>query len=184
MSAGTFLVLLSPAVAILVALLGFRRSTRADRLAAFFRLHEQYLKPEVRAGRKLLHDEVSGRSSSELATLSAEARASVGYTLATMNSIAIACRAKYVDTVVVEESMGRSFVAAMAAARPYIDDLERRRGVRPYGYAERLAAGMSRTDRVRGGPIRLISSSGRPVPQPRVRRTDEDAEPDRAAPSH
>jgi len=147
MSAGNILVFVSPAVAVLIALLGFRRSNKADRLAAFFRLHEQYLKPEVRSGRKILHHAFSGDSPTGYSGMSAEERSAAAYTLAMMNSIAIACSAKYVDRAMVEQSMGRSFASAIAAARPFIDELERQRGVRPYGYAERLAATMRAPDR-------------------------------------
>jgi hypothetical protein len=109
-----------------------------------------------------------------MAALSEADRAAVGYTLAMMNSIAIACEAKYVDVSVVQQSMGRSFAAAIAAARPYIDELERRRGFRPYGYAERLATRMS--------PERSPSPPSRSAaPPPADRDQDEDAEPDHAA---
>jgi hypothetical protein len=156
MSSGNVLVFVSPAVAILIALLGFRRSTKADRLEAFFKLQEQYLKPEVRAGRKLLHEKFSGRSPEEMPDLTDDERDRVGHALATMNSIAIACAAKYVDVQVVQRSMGRSFVAAMTAAEPYIDELERRRGFRPYGYASRLAASLSGPSDQRSRLSRLV----------------------------
>src|SRR4029453_14246216 len=101
MSSGNVLVFVSPAVAILIALLGFRRSTKADRLEAFFKLQDQYLKPDVRAGRKLLHDKFAGRSPEEIANLPEDHRARGGHPLLAMNSIAIACAAKYVDVQVV-----------------------------------------------------------------------------------
>jgi hypothetical protein len=140
MSYSDWLALLSPVVAVMVALFGFRRSTRADRLAAFFQLHERYLAPEVRSGRRLIYERVAGRPEADLAQLPEEVRAAIGYTLAVMNSIAIACEARYVDIAAIERSMGRSYSSTVNAAGPYIDYIERNRGFRPYLYAERLAA--------------------------------------------
>ncbi len=139
MSYSDWLALLSPVVAVIVALFGFRRSTRADRLAAFFQLHERYLATEVRRGRRLIYERVAGHPEADIAQLSEEVRASIGYTLAVMNSIAIACEARYVDIAAVEQSMGRSYSGTVNAASPYIDYLEKNRGFRPYIYAERLA---------------------------------------------
>ncbi|GLW29815.1 DUF4760 domain-containing protein [Actinoplanes regularis] len=168
MSAGSFLVLASPTVAVLIAMWGFRRSSRADRLAAFFRLHDQYLRPEIRAGRQLIHERIAGRTPEEMRGLSADDRASVGYTLAVMNSIAIACEARYVDLDVVDRSMGRSFRATMRAATPFIDHLEERRGFRPYGYAERLPVGENRasTSRIRWWLRRRPSLTAAENPEP------------------
>lgn len=140
MSFSDWLAVISPAVAVVVALFGFRRSRRADQLAAFFQLHERYLAPEVRGGRKLIYERVSDCSAADIAGLPEEVRTAVGYTLATMNSIAIACDARYVDLAAVRRSMGRSYSGAIAAAKPYIDYIEQNRGFRPYIYAERLAA--------------------------------------------
>jgi hypothetical protein len=173
MSGTTLLALVAPAVAIVIAFWGFRRTTRADRLAAFFTLHEQYLKPEVRAGRRLIHNHISGRSPAEMAELPDSDRATVGFTLATLNAVAIACEARYVDRIVVQQSMGRSFAAAVTAAKPYIDELEARRGFRPYGYAERLAARIAR-ERTQTGSS-LVRGRVQVVAPP---ETDEDAEPD------
>jgi hypothetical protein len=139
MSYSDWLALLSPVVAVIVALFGFRRSTRADRLAAFFQLHERYLAPEVRRGRRLIYERVAGRPEADMAKLSEEVRTAIGYTLAVMNSIAIACEAGYVDIATVERSMGRSYSGTVKAASPYIDYIEKNRGFRPYIYAERLA---------------------------------------------
>jgi hypothetical protein len=140
MSYSDWLALLSPVVAVLVALFGFRRSTRADRLAAFFQLHERYLAPEVRSGRRLIYERVARRSEADIAQLPEEVRAAIGYALAVMNSIAIACEARYVDVAAVERSMGRSYSGTVNAACPYIDYIEKHRGFRPYIYAERLAS--------------------------------------------
>ena len=147
MSYSAWLALLSPVVAVIVALFGFRRSTRADRLAAFFQLHERYLAPEVRSGRRLIYERVAGRPEALIAQLPEEVRAAIGYTLAVMNSIAIACEAGYVDVAAVEGSMGRSYSGTVTAARPYIDYIEQNRGFRPYIYAERLAATISGSPR-------------------------------------
>jgi hypothetical protein len=147
MSYSDWLALLSPVVAVLVALFGFRRSTRADRLAAFFQLHERYLAPEVRSGRRLIYQQVAGRPEADIAQLPEEVRTAVGYTLAVMNSIAIACEARYVDIGTVERSMGRSYSGTVKAACPYLDYLEQNRGFRPYIYAERLAAAIGGSTR-------------------------------------
>jgi hypothetical protein len=148
-----WLALISPAVAVVVALFGFRRSRRADRLAAFFQLHERYLAPEVRGGRKLIYERVSGCSPADVASLPEEVRAAVGYTLATMNSIAIACDARYVELAAVQRSMGRSYSGAIAAAKPYIDYLEQSRGFRPYIYAERLASEIREPAQLPAAPV-------------------------------
>ncbi|GAA2786501.1 DUF4760 domain-containing protein [Crossiella cryophila] len=139
MALSVWLSLLSPVVALLVAFWGFRRSTRADRLRAFFDLHERYLSAEVRAGRRLLHQRVAGRSAEELAELDRDSLDRIGYTLAVLNSIAIACAGGYVDRRMVRRSMGRSYAGVIAAARPYIDRVEALRGFRPYPFAESLA---------------------------------------------
>ena len=137
-----WIALISPVVAILIAFFGFRRSKRADQLAAFFQLQEKYLASEVRVGRRLIYEQVADRPESEIASLSEDVRNVVGYTLAIMNSIAIACEARYVDQTVVARSMGRSYSGGVAAAKPFINYVEKVRGFRPYGYAERMAASM------------------------------------------
>ncbi|MGO1052035.1 DUF4760 domain-containing protein [Crossiella sp. CA198] len=139
MALSVWLSLLSPVVALLIAFWGFRRSTRADRLRAFFDLHERYLSAEVRAGRRLLHQRVAGRSAEELAELDRDTLDRIGYTLAVLNSIAIACAGGYVDRRLVRRGMGRSYAGAIIAARPYIDRVEALRGFRPYPFAESLA---------------------------------------------
>lgn len=140
MRASSVLALVSPLVAVVIAVWGFRRSSRADRLKAFFEMQNRYLAPEVRLGRKYLHVHVAGRSAQELAALDPPVRSAVNYTLAVMNSIAIACEAGYVDRDVVVKSMGQSFARAMAAAKPLLDLQAETRGFRPYTYAETLAA--------------------------------------------
>ena len=140
MNPGALLALVSPLVAVAIAAWGFRRSSKADRLKAYFEMHNRYLAPEVRLGRKYLHVHVAGRQADEVAALDDKTRSAIGYTLATMNAIAIACEARYVDRDVVLRSMGRSFARAMAAARPFLEHQEAARGYRPYAYAERLAA--------------------------------------------
>ncbi|MDU0294925.1 hypothetical protein [Saccharothrix longispora] len=131
--------LVSPAVAVLVALFGFRRSTRADKIRAFFEMYERYLTAETRAGRRALHQHIRGKSAESLTQVASSSLSSAGYALAVMNAIAIACEGKYVDTRLIALSMGRSYVSAVKAASTYIDWLESVRGFRPYPYAERLA---------------------------------------------
>jgi hypothetical protein len=134
--------LISPAVAIAIALWGFRRSRRADKLRAFFESYDRYLAPEARTGRREIYQSVAGRSEGEVAALSREIMTCVGYALAVMNSIAIACDGGYVDRQLIVQSMGRSFTFAVVAAKPYFDYVERVRGYRPYPFAERLAASL------------------------------------------
>ncbi|GIJ30723.1 hypothetical protein Vqi01_58850 [Micromonospora qiuiae] len=135
----TLLALTSPLVAIAVAVWGFRRANRADRLRAFFDLYQRYVAPEQRGGRRLLHDQLSGRSTEDLAALPQDVRDQVGATLATLNAIAIACEGGYVETSLISESMGRSYCSTVLAAKPYLDHLEKQRGYRPYQFAERMA---------------------------------------------
>ena len=134
MSGTPLLTLISPAVAVVVAFWGFRRSTRADRLRAFFEMHEQYLMTDVRLGRRVLHRSVSGRAPSEMPNLDPDELRKAGYALAIMNAIAIGCEGGYVDRRMVAQSMGRSYIAAIASAKPYIDYLETVRGFRPYPF--------------------------------------------------
>jgi hypothetical protein len=129
----------SPVVAVVIALWGFRRSTRADQLRAFFEIQDRYLAADVRAGRSVLHTRIAGRSADEIAGLDAADLTRAGYALAVMNSIAIACEAGYVERDLLTRSMGRSFITAVGAAQPYIDYLQHLRGFRPYPFAENLA---------------------------------------------
>lgn len=149
MKASLLLALVSPLVAVLIALWGFRRSSRADRLKAFFEMQSRYLAPEVRLGRRYLHVHVAGRTPEEIAALDESVRSAIGYTLAVMNSIAIACDAGYVDREVIARSMGQSFARAVAAARPLLDMQAATRGFRPYRYAEQLAARVAEPARAR-----------------------------------
>jgi hypothetical protein len=146
MSGTVLLSLVSPVVAVVIAIWGFRRSTRADKLRAFFEIQERYLATEVRAGRRIMHTLVAGRSVDEVAKLDPATLSKAGYALAVMNSIAIACEAGYVDRKLIARSMGRSFVRAIAAAGPYIDHLENIQGFRPYPFGEHLAAQLAATD--------------------------------------
>lgn len=166
MSPTVLLALVSPAVAIVIGLWGFRRSTRADKLRAFFELQERYIATDVRAGRRALHRLVKDRSSDEIPMLDQDVLRSAGYSLAIMNAIAIACEGRYVDQDLVARSMGRSFAAAIESAKPYIDYLEKVRGFRPYPFAERLAAKFLAADlkqRQRPRPDRTFQASA-PIP--------------------
>ena len=87
-----------------------------------------------------MHTLIAGRPPGEVSKLDPDKLSAAGYALAVMNSIAIACEAGYVDRELIARSMGRSFVKAIAAARPYIDHLENIRGFRPYPFGERLAS--------------------------------------------
>jgi hypothetical protein len=146
MSVTVLLSLISPVVAVAIAVWGFRRSTQADKLRAFFDVHERYLASEVRAGRRAMHTLIAGRPPEEVANLDPAILSAVGYALAVMNSIAIACESGYVDRELIARSMGRSFSMAITAARPYIDNLENKRGFRPYPFGERLASQLELTD--------------------------------------
>lgn len=137
--AATLLALTSPLVATAIAVWGFRRANRADRVRVFFDLYQRYVAPEQRGGRRLLHAQLTGRSPEELRTLPVELRDQIGATLAALNAIAIACEGGHVDLTMIADSMGRSYCGAVTAAKPYIDHLQEQRGYRPYQFAERLA---------------------------------------------
>ncbi|MFK4145391.1 hypothetical protein [Streptomyces sp. NPDC004065] len=139
MNASLLISLASPVVAVVIAVWGFHRTSQADRLRAFFEVQQRYLEAEVRSGRRLLHLEVAGRTPREMSELSADVSSRINYALAVMNSIAIACEGRYVDTNLVARGMGKSFTKAITAAKPYIDYVEQQRGFRPYTFAERLA---------------------------------------------
>ncbi|MCL8013684.1 hypothetical protein [Streptomyces sp. AS02] len=139
MSGSLLVALISPVVAVVLTVWSFRRTSQADRLRAFFEVQQRYLDKEVRSGRRLLHREIAGRQSGQMEELPSEVLTNVGYALAVMNSIAIACEGKYVDPKLVTRSMGKSYAGAIAAAKPYIDYVEERRGFRPYAFAERFA---------------------------------------------
>jgi hypothetical protein len=153
--------LISPVVGVVIALWGFRRSTRADQLRAFFEIQDRYLASDVRAGRSVLHAQVAGKPAEEVARLDAADLSRAGYALAVMNSIAIACEAGYVERDLLARSMGRSFTTAVGAAQPYIDHLQQVRGFRPYPFAENLAFQLAASD---VGPVLaardLIAPSG------------------------
>jgi hypothetical protein len=160
MTPAVLLALVSPAVAIMIALWGFRRSTRADKLQAFFEMQDRYLDSEVRAGRRVLHQKIGGRTVDEVASLDHAVLGEAGHALAVMNAIAIACEGNYVDRVLVAQSMGRSFSSAVTAAQPYIDYVEQIRGFRPYPFAERLAARLSRRHGVNPSILQIRGTGG------------------------
>ncbi|WP_330229593.1 hypothetical protein OHA40_26660 [Nocardia sp. NBC_00508] len=172
MMATTILSLISPAVAVAIAGWGFRRTSRADRLRAYFDLTERYLSPANREGRRLIHEVIAQTPHDQFGDLASDVRDKVNHVLATMNSIAIACDGGYVDRVLVENSMARSYSNAVVASRPYIDFIERKRGFRPYQYAERLATSFASaahaSDSAIGGTDRRPLLRARPWP--RLRR--------------
>ncbi|GAA4923803.1 hypothetical protein HD597_011198 [Nonomuraea thailandensis] len=150
----------SPIVAIAIAVWGFRRSTKADRLRAFFEVQDRYLAPSVRDGRRVLHQDVADLRPHEVAALDKASLSSAGYALAVMNSVAIACEGGYVERELILRSMGHSFVRTLNAARPLIDHVEKLRGYRPYPAAERLAQQLALTLEV---PVPKSTASARTV---------------------
>ncbi|MBL7492791.1 hypothetical protein I6A62_32870 [Frankia sp. AgW1.1] len=132
--------LVSVLVAVVVAVWGFRSSSRSERLRMFFDLQERYLSEPVRVGRRLIHTAIAGNDHVIITDIPRETLSSIGYTLAVMNTIAICTEVGYVDEALIARSMGRSFATAVYAALPYIDHVESVRGFRPYPYAERFAA--------------------------------------------
>jgi hypothetical protein len=132
--------LVSPLVAIFIALWGFRRSSRVDRVRIFIDMQERYLSERVRDGRREIHSAVKSLTAAEVAQLPSSALSNVGYALAVMNTVGICWQYGYLDEKLLIVSMGRSFRNAVEAARPFIDHSERVRGFRPYAYAERFAA--------------------------------------------
>ncbi|WP_143050952.1 DUF4760 domain-containing protein [Amycolatopsis pretoriensis] len=143
----TLVSLISPVVAVAIAVWGFGRTTKADRLKAFFDIQERYLSPEVREGRKLIYS-LAGTAMDDLTP---HVATKISTALAVMNSIAIAAEAGYVDRKLVAQSMGRSFTAAVHTARPYVDHLESLRGFRPFPFAERLANQLNKAGHVAEG---------------------------------
>ncbi|SNS12987.1 hypothetical protein SAMN06265355_111181 [Actinomadura mexicana] len=89
-----------------------------------------------------MHRSLAGLSASEMDAVDKDERDRASYALAVMNSIAIGCQGGYVDRSMVKENMGRSFVTTVRAAREFIDYLEKTRGFRPYGAAEKLAVSL------------------------------------------
>jgi hypothetical protein len=138
----------SPAVTLLIALWGFQRTTRADRLKMFLDLQERYLSEPARGGRQLIHQRLPGLDASSYGSLDDDERSHIHHALAIMNTIAIACESRHIDYVMVVRTMGRSFASAIAAARPYIEHQAVARGYPPYQYAvrvaDRIAAGLPR----------------------------------------
>lgn len=176
MTPTVLLSLVSPVVAIIITFWGFRRSTRADKLRAFFEIQDRYLASDARAGRRVLHALIAGKSVDEVAHLDPADLSRAGYALAVMNSIAIACEAGYVEQDLLARSMGRSFSAAVAVAQPYIDYLQQVRGFRPYQFAENLAL-LLRGSSV--GPVSStieVTASLRHTPRTRAEELDEQVE--------
>ncbi|WP_330455831.1 hypothetical protein OIB37_02480 [Streptomyces sp. NBC_00820] len=134
------LALSSPAVAVVIALWGFRRGDRADRLRMLFEIQERYLAQRARDGRRLIHTRLAGRGADGVRTCTREELTSIGHTLAVMNMIAISVESGLVEEKLVQRSLGRSFASAVDGAADYIDHVEHERGFRPYAYAQRLAA--------------------------------------------
>lgn len=134
------LALTSPAVGVAIAVWGFRRGDRADRLRMLFELQERYLAQRVRDGRRLIHIRLAGRGAEGVRRCTREDLTTIGYTLAIMNMIAISVESGLVEEKLVKASLGRSFASAVDAAAHYIDHVEQERGFRPYAYAQRLAA--------------------------------------------
>jgi hypothetical protein len=134
------LALTSPAVAVVIAVWGFRRSDRADRLRMLFEVQERYLAQRVRDGRRLIHTRLAGRGAEGVRLCTREDLTTIGYTLAIMNMIALSVESGLVEEDLVRRSMGRSFASAIEAAEHYLDHVEQEREFRPYAYAQQLAA--------------------------------------------
>ena len=177
MTPTVLLSLVLPVVAIIITFWGFRRSTRADKLRAFFEIQDRYLASDARAGRRVLHALIAASQWTRSPTSTPPISAVAGYALAVMNSIAIACEAGYVEQDLLARSMGRSSSsAAVAVAQPYIDYLQQVRGFRPYQFAENLAL-LLRGSSV--GPVSStieVTASLRHTPRTRAEELDEQVE--------
>ncbi|SRR5579884_672763 len=140
--------LTSPAVAVVIALWGFKRHDRTTSLRMLFEVQERYLAQRVRYGRKLIHTKLA--SERGLQECTPEELSTIGYALAVMNSIALCAESGQIDTELLRKSMGRSFAQAVAAAGPYFDYVEILRGFQVYPYARRLARRFETSDKLRG----------------------------------
>ena len=138
------LALISPLVAVGILVVTLTKSSRSERTRVLFELQERYTSSPCRAGRSLIHSQVSGRSPEEVADLDRTMRDSIGRALAIMNTIAICVQAGYCDQRLLFFSMGRSYVLTVKAARVWLDVGERVRGFRAYEQAERLAGQLER----------------------------------------
>ncbi|GIF75729.1 DUF4760 domain-containing protein [Asanoa siamensis] len=143
-SASIYVAVLSPVVSLCVAVWGFRRTTRADRLKMFLDLQERYLASSARAGRRVMHQCLPGLTEETFDQLTEEQRRDLHHALAVMETIAIAWEAGHVEQSIILNAMGRSFSSAMHKSRSYIDYQAGLRGFRPYPRASRLAGELHR----------------------------------------
>jgi hypothetical protein len=132
--------LTSPVVAITISAWTLRRARNAESVRAFLAAQESYLSDRARRGRRIAHSSIANQLPEDDGNLLSQAeRDDLGYALAVANTIAVACANNYMPESLVQESIGRSLRNFVIAARPYIDQMERKRGFRPYAAAERLA---------------------------------------------
>lgn len=130
--------LVSPVVAVIIAVWGVRRSLRSERLKVFFEMQDKYLSERARHGRRLIYTRISADDPEATSRMTVEDRSTIGYALAVMNAIAVCSDLRYTDERLMAAAFGRSYLRAIRAARPYIDQVESERGFRPYKHAERF----------------------------------------------
>lgn len=143
-SAPIYLAVLSPVLSLGIAVWGFRRTTRADRLRMFLDLQERYLAASARAGRRLMHQRLPALTPDTFDQLSPAERGDLHHALAVMETIAIAWEGGHVDQSLILNAMGQSYASAIQKSQPYIDYQAEVRGFRPYQRSARLARELKR----------------------------------------
>ncbi|SNT29934.1 hypothetical protein SAMN05421812_104338 [Asanoa hainanensis] len=162
-SASIYVAVLSPVVSLCVAVWGFRRTTRADRLKMFLDLQERYLASAARAGRRVMHRRLPDLKPETFDQLTEAERGDLHHALAVMETIAIAWDAGHVEQSMILNAMGRSFSSAIRKSGPYIEDQAALRGFRPYQRACRLADELHRAIEAPGRTARKAPRQVRAV---------------------
>ena len=139
-----YVAVLSPVVSLCVAVWGFRRTTKADRLKMFLDLQERYLAASARTGRRLMHRRLPALTPETFGELTEAERGDLQHALAVMETIAIAWEGGHVDQSMILNAMGRSYSSAMRKSQSYIDYQAAVRGFRPYQRAARLSRELHR----------------------------------------
>jgi hypothetical protein len=139
-----YVAVLAPLVTFCIAVWGFRRTTKADRLRMFLDLQERYLSPAARTGRRLMHRRLPSLTPETFGNLTEAERGELHHALAIMETIAIAWDAGHIERSMILNAMGRSYSSAMRKSQAYIDYQAAVRGFRPYQRAARLATELHR----------------------------------------
>ena len=139
-----YVAILSPVVSLAVAVWGFRRTTKADKLKMFLDLQDRYLGASARAGRRLMHQRLPELKPETFGQLTTEERTDLHHALAVMETIAIAHEGGHVDQVMILNAMGQSYSSGIRKSQSYIDYQAAARGFRPYQRAARLGRALTK----------------------------------------